>query len=268
MKATRLIALLGALLLLGACTTVDTVTPEQRQLANLRAELNGSRSDVRSLMNQVEDLASRCQSLESENAALKSSLREVANQTSSAQQGLRQLSQTSSRTEDIAALNKAYQQMVSQLKSINESSLASQQKIDKNLQVIQKDAQTLQGYIQENRTKISSLESRVANAEQVAKQAASAAANAAANAARNTASTSVSRPVQQTSNIVRTGKPSSPNITYDSVYEHVVAKGESISMIAKDYGVTITDIYNVNPSLSSTSLQIGQKLRVPKRTDM
>ena len=66
---------------------------------------------------------------------------------------------------------------------------------------------------------------------------------------------------------VRTGKPSSANITYESLYEHVVAAGESIWMIAKDYGVSITDIYNVNPDMTSTSLRVGQKIKVPKRLD-
>ena len=47
----------------------------------------------------------------------------------------------------------------------------------------------------------------------------------------------------------------------------MVAAGESIWMIARDYGVTITDIYNVNPDLTSTALKVGQKIRVPKRQE-
>jgi len=254
----------SAALLIG-CATPDTVTPEQIQIAKLRTELNRTTSDTKGLVNQVEDLSARCKSLESENANLRSmlsqtqgSLRDVSSRVSETQQGLNQLAKSSSRTEDIQALNKAYNQLVGQLKSMNEANLESQRKIDKNLQVIQGDAKTLQSYINENRTKLASLESRISEVDSRARQAA-------ARAASSTSSqTTHSAPAQQ---IVRTGKPSAANITYDSLYEHVVAAGESIWMIAKDYGVSITDIYNVNPDLTSTSLKVGQKIRVPKRTD-
>ncbi|MBO7543509.1 LysM peptidoglycan-binding domain-containing protein [bacterium] len=253
----------SAALLLG-CTTPDTVTPEQIQIAKLRTELNRTTSDTKGLVNQVEDLNARCKTLESENASLRSmlsqtqgSLRDVSSRVSETQQGLAQLSKTSSRTEDITALNKAYNQIVAQMKTMNESQLESQRKIDKNLQVIQGDAKTLQSYINENRTKLASLESRISEVDSRAR----AAAQRAASAPSQTSSSSSSQ------NIVRTGKPSSANISYDSLYEHVVAAGESIWMIAKDYGVSITDIYNVNPDLTSTSLKVGQKIRVPKRLD-
>ena len=256
----------SAALLIG-CATPDTVTPEQIQIAKLRTELNRTTSDTKGLVNQVEDLSARCKSLESENANLRSmlsqtqgSLRDVSSRVSETQQGLNQLAKSSSRTEDIQALNKAYNQLVGQLKTMNEANLESQRKIDKNLQVIQGDAKTLQGYINENRTKLASLESRISDVDSRARQAAARAASSASS------QTTHSAPAQQ-SNIVRTGKPSAANITYDSLYEHVVAAGESIWMIAKDYGVSITDIYNVNPDLTSTSLRVGQKIRVPKRTD-
>ena len=252
--------------LLWGCATPDTVTPEQIQIAKLRTELNRTTSDTKGLVNQVEDLSARCKSLESENANLRSmlsqtqgSLRDVSSRVSETQQGLNQLAKSSSRTEDIQALNKAYNQLVGQLKTMNEANLESQRKIDKNLQVIQGDAKTLQGYINENRTKLASLESRISEVDSRARQAAARAASSASSGASGQ-----SAPAQQ---IVRTGKPSSANITYDSLYEHVVAAGESIWMIAKDYGVSITDIYNVNPDLTSTSLRVGQKIRVPKRTD-
>lgn len=249
--------------ILTGCTTVDTVTPEQRQLANLRSELTSSRSDVRSLANQLEDLATRCNSLEKENASLRSNLGQLQNSIREVSTKADRISQSASKTEDIAALNKAYQQLVGQLRTMNEANLESQRKIDKNLQVIQGDAKTLQSYIQENRNKIASFDSRISEVERVARQAASAASQRA-----QSASTTVRQQTQQTTQkIVRTGKPSSPNITYDSLYEHTVAPGESIWMIARDYGVAITDIYNVNENLNSTSLNVGQKLRVPKRTD-
>ncbi|MBO7447371.1 LysM peptidoglycan-binding domain-containing protein [bacterium] len=265
MSIKRLLICAGCVCLLAGCTTPDTVTPEQIQIAKLRTELNRTTSDTKGLVNQVEDLNARCKSLESENANLRSmlsqtqsSVRDVSSRVTETQQGLSQLSKTSSRTEDITALNKAYNQIVAQMKTMNESQLESQRKIDKNLQVIQGDAKTLQSYINENRTKLASLESRISEVDSRARAAAQRAASAPQQ------HTTSSAPAQ---NIVRTGKPSSANISYDSLYEHVVAAGESIWMIAKDYGVSITDIYNVNPDLTSTSLKVGQKIRVPKRLD-
>jgi len=264
MSIKRLLICAGCVCLLAGCTTPDTVTPEQIQIAKLRTELNRTTSDTRGLVNQVEDLNARCKSLESENASLRSmlsqtqsSVRDVSSRVTETQQGLSQLSKTSSRTEDIAALNKAYNQIVAQMKTMTESQLESQRKIDKNLQVIQGDAKTLQSYINENRTKLASLESRISEVDSRAKAAAQRAASAPQH-------TSTPSPAQT---IVRTGKPSSANITYESLYEHVVAAGESIWMIAKDYGVSITDIYNVNPDMTSTSLRVGQKIKVPKRLD-
>ncbi|MBR5902495.1 LysM peptidoglycan-binding domain-containing protein, partial [bacterium] len=119
-----------------------------------------------------------------------------------------------------------------------------------------------QGYINENRTKLAQLESRISEVDSRARQAAQQAAQR-----QSSSSSSGSGSSSSAQQIVRTGKPSSPNISYDSLYEHVVAAGESIWMIARDYGVTITDIYNVNPDLTSTSLRVGQKIRVPKRQE-
>jgi LysM repeat protein len=263
----KIFALSVAAALLWGCATPDTVTPEQIQIAKLRTELNRTSSDTKSLVNQIEDLSSRCRNLENENASLRSmlsqtqgSLRDVSSRVSETQQGLSQLSKSSSRTEDIQALNKAYNQLVGQLKTMNEANLESQRKIDKNLQVIQGDAKTLQGYINENRTKLAQLESRISEVDSRARQAAQRQASHSSSGSSGTSGGSSSQ-------IVRTGKPSSANISYDSLYEHVVAAGESIWMIARDYGVTITDIYNVNPDLTSTALKVGQKIRVPKRQE-
>ena len=113
MSIKRFLICAGCVCLLAGCTTPDTVTPEQIQIAKLRTELNRTTSDTRGLVNQVEDLNARCKSLESENASLRSmlsqtqsSVRDVSSRVTETQQGLSQLSKTSSRTEDIAALNK------------------------------------------------------------------------------------------------------------------------------------------------------------------
>ena len=45
--------------------------------------------------------------------------------------------------------------------------------------------------------------------------------------------------------------------------EHIVAKGETLSSIAKTYGITVADLKKAN-NLTGTDIKIGQKLTLPK----
>jgi len=45
--------------------------------------------------------------------------------------------------------------------------------------------------------------------------------------------------------------------------EHVVAKGESFSSLAKKYNVSVKAIADANPGVDSTKLKIGQTLHIP-----
>jgi LysM repeat protein len=45
--------------------------------------------------------------------------------------------------------------------------------------------------------------------------------------------------------------------------EHVVAKGDTLSAIAKTYGVSVADLKKAN-SLTGDDLKVGQKLTIPK----
>lgn len=45
--------------------------------------------------------------------------------------------------------------------------------------------------------------------------------------------------------------------------EHVVAKGETLSSIAKNYGISVADLKKAN-SLTGNDIKIGQKLTIPK----
>lgn len=44
---------------------------------------------------------------------------------------------------------------------------------------------------------------------------------------------------------------------------HEVAQNETKYAIAKQYGISITDLYNANPKLEKQSLKIGQKINIP-----
>jgi len=68
--------------------------------------------------------------------------------------------------------------------------------------------------------------------------------------------------------IKRTGKPSNSKIDYNQGYEHIVAPGETLWKIARDYKVSVQDILNTNPKINDeTHLTPGQKLFVPYRTE-
>ena len=58
------------------------------------------------------------------------------------------------------------------------------------------------------------------------------------------------------------GKSASKPVSSDAK-EHVVAKGDTLSGIAKIYGVTIADLKKAN-NLASDDLKVGQKLAIPK----
>jgi LysM repeat protein len=47
------------------------------------------------------------------------------------------------------------------------------------------------------------------------------------------------------------------------VRTHVVAKGETLTQIAKQYGVTVDDIEQLNKIQDAKKLQIGQTLKIP-----
>ena len=47
------------------------------------------------------------------------------------------------------------------------------------------------------------------------------------------------------------------------VRSHVVAKGETLIQIAKQYGVTVDDIEQLNKITDAKKLQIGQTLKIP-----
>jgi LysM repeat protein len=54
-----------------------------------------------------------------------------------------------------------------------------------------------------------------------------------------------------------------PSVSADST-EHVVQKGETLTSIAKNCGVTIADLRKAN-NLASDSLKVGQKLMIPPK---
>jgi len=68
--------------------------------------------------------------------------------------------------------------------------------------------------------------------------------------------------------IKRTDKPTNSKIDYNQGYEHIVAPGETLWKIARDYKVSVQDILNTNPEINDeTLLNPGQKLFIPYRKE-
>lgn len=61
----------------------------------------------------------------------------------------------------------------------------------------------------------------------------------------------------------RSPAPARPRQISDTGYEHVVQSGETLSAIAKAYGVTTADIIAANNIDNPNNLRVGQKLFVP-----
>jgi LysM repeat protein len=54
-----------------------------------------------------------------------------------------------------------------------------------------------------------------------------------------------------------------PKVPAGEAKEHVVQKGETLTAIAKQYGVTVADLRKAN-SLTGDDIRVGQKLTIPK----
>jgi len=60
------------------------------------------------------------------------------------------------------------------------------------------------------------------------------------------------------------GSGKAPSKPAPDTKEHVVQKGETLSAIAKTYGVSVADLKKAN-SLAGDDIKVGQKLTVPKQ---
>ncbi len=68
------------------------------------------------------------------------------------------------------------------------------------------------------------------------------------------------RPAQDSDHLL-----SDTNAVPDSTYDltaYVIAKGDSLFRIAKQFGTTIKELLRLNPELDQTRLKIGQVIRV------
>lgn len=56
-------------------------------------------------------------------------------------------------------------------------------------------------------------------------------------------------------------EPAAP--AYSQYYEHVVEKGQTLTLIAQGYQTTLKKILSANPGLKANALRVGQKIIIP-----
>lgn len=49
--------------------------------------------------------------------------------------------------------------------------------------------------------------------------------------------------------------------------EYIIKSGDTFAKIARAHGVALTDIQTLNPGVSSSSVKVGQKIKLPPRAD-
>ena len=62
----------------------------------------------------------------------------------------------------------------------------------------------------------------------------------------------------------KTSIPTNPKSNIDVYATHVVKKGETLYAISQKYGTSLTELKKIN-NISQNSLEVGQKLKVPKK---
>ena len=55
-----------------------------------------------------------------------------------------------------------------------------------------------------------------------------------------------------------------PGSTYE-VRVYVIARGDTLAKIARQFGISIADLRAINPDLIPTRLKVGQKIRVSEK---
>ena len=253
----KLFIAIGLVLLSGCVTQPDTATtPSQNQLATLRVDARTALQKSTEALNKAEDSSNQIleystrisnlekiieeqkrtiEQLRADRAATSSKIiDELVNSVNAANR---------SNVNDIARVNTNMQGLITKMKDIQGENVRFQESVATDLSKFQNDLKNLRDRVNENTTKIAALSKTP-----------------------TTSTTTAPKTSPTAEKITRTGKPSKPTIDYSQLYEHIVESGESLSLIARLYDVSVDDIYNVNQNLTSSSIRVGQKLVIPANT--
>ncbi len=257
-------------LLLANCATtsraqVDPATVEVAQLKNSQRSLQDK---VSAISDNVEDLQSRINNVEKENeknaASLQDDLRDMREAIVSLKRSRNAAIQET--VDNVIAANaqeldRLNQKIAKVVTTVQEQNLKTSQQVISDITALQQDIKAVKLQLNASMDKTDRLERQIdsINAAGVTRTSHSNTRAASSTQRSTTAPTTDEE-------IVRTGVPSDTAIDYSRVYEHTIVKGETLWKIARDYEVSVQDIFNVNPKINSTTtLRPGQVIFVPYR---
>jgi LysM repeat protein len=70
--------------------------------------------------------------------------------------------------------------------------------------------------------------------------------------------------IPSSSGPVETGGEEADGLEASESGFHVIKSGDTLSKIAQQYGVSLSQLQNANPTVNPRALQIGQRIRIPK----
>ena len=253
------------------CATTDEIDPSEVKIAQLRSSTREMEDKISTLNQTQEDLLAQLEQIKQENLQLQSELQENLAKVKSTLFYLKQSQKNeidrtvknvmAASIKDQERLNAKLAKVVKAIQSQNAN---LQQKVMEDLSVNSQEVKSMRVQLNACMDKIERIEKQM----RIINSAASTYSSSKTKSSSSKKTGKSSGWSKPKSSIKRTGKPTSPKIDYNQGYEHVVAPGETLWKIARDYKVSVQDIVNTNPQINDeTQLRPGQKIFVPQRVE-
>lgn len=268
----RIIILISIIpLLITGCATTSSsqVDPALVKVAEMKNTQRTLQDKVASLSDNIDDLQTRINYMQKENEQLNATLQDdltdmregIVSMKRSRDAAIQETVEkvVAANAQELDLLNRKIAKVVS---TVQEQNLKTEQQVVSDITALQRDIKAVKVQLNAFMDKTDRLEMQVdaINAAGVTRTSPS--------PTRTTQPTTTQRTTTPSANeeIVRTGTPSDPGIDYNRGYEHTIVKGETLWKIARDYDVSVQDIFNTNPKINSTTtLRPGQVIFVPYR---
>lgn len=265
------ISFLTCFLIFG-CATTEEINPADVKIAQLKSSTR-TLEDRISVLNQTQDdLQTQLEQMKQENDQMQlvlqenwSKLRGTLGSLKDSQR--REIDRTvknimATSISDQEKLNAKLSKVV---KAIQAQNSGLQQKVMEDLSISSQEVKSMRVQLNACMDKIERIEKqiKILNSAYPSGTASSSAAKSSSGSTKK--SSGWKKPKKE---IKRTNKPTNSKIDYNQGYEHVVAPGETLWKLARDYKVSVQDILNTNPEINDeTLLNPGQKLFIPYRKE-
>jgi len=267
---TKYAAIFFISLMFFGCATTDAIDPSEVKIAQLRSSTRELEDKISTLNQTQEDLLSQIEQIKQENMQLQADVQDNWSNLKSALLSLKKnqklgIDKTvknamASSIKDQERLNAKLAKVVKAIQSQNAS---LQQKVLEDLSVNQQEVKSMRVQLNACMDKIERMEKQIKILNSASYSRASAGAKKTSSSSRKSSGWSKTK-----NPIKRTSKPTSSKIDYNQGYEHIVAPGETLWKIARDFKISVQDILNTNPEINDTTmLRPGQKLFIPLRKE-